>query len=103
MKMAKKKKRGARKFTLPIAPIAGLLAAPAIRAGAKAAIAGDIDGVMYEAGKFVGFTDGKFDAFALGSNILPIIIGILVHKFVGGPPLNVNRMLAAANVPVIRI
>lgn len=103
MKMAKKRERGKRKFTIPIAPIAGILAAPAIQAGIKAAVAGDVDGVIYEAGKFVGFANGKFDAFALGSNILPIIIGILVHKFVGGPPLNVNRMLASANVPVIRI
>lgn len=99
----RKNKRRSRKFTIPLAPICGILAAPAIQAGAKAALAGDVDGVIYEAGKFVGFTGDRFDAFALGSNILPIMIGILVHKFVGGAPLNVNRMLAAANVPIVRI
>jgi len=100
--MAKKKRR-ARKFTIPIAPIAGIVAAPAVQAGIKNAIAGDWDGVMFEAGKFVGFTDGKFDAFALASNIGPILVGLAVHKFVGGPPLNLNRMLASANVPILRI
>ena len=102
--MTKKKKRGGRKFTIPIAPIAGIVAAPAVRAGVKAALAGNWEGVMDEAGKFVGFgPDGKFDAFALASNIGPILIGLAVHKFVGGPPLNFNRMLASANVPIIRI
>jgi len=101
--MGKKKKRGARKFTIPLAPIAGIVAAPAVQAGIKAAVAGDWDGVMYEAGKFVGFENGKFDAFALASNIGPILIGLAVHKFVGGAPLNLNRMLASANVPIIRI
>ena len=94
---------GKRKFTIPIAPIAGILAAPAVQAGVKAALDGDWDGIMYEAGKFIGFKDGQFDAFALGSNVGPIILGILIHKFVGGPPLNVNRMLASANVPIFRI
>ena len=99
-----KRKRGSRKFTIPLAPIAGIIAAPAVRAGVEAVLAGNWKGAMDEAGKFVGWgPDGKFDAFALGSNIGPIILGIIVHKFVGGPPLNVNRMLAAANVPVIRI
>ena len=97
------RKMGKRKFTIPIAPIAGILAAPAVQAGVKAALDGDWDGIMYEAGKFIGFKDGQFDAFALGSNVGPIILGILIHKFVGGPPLNVNRMLASANVPIIRI
>lgn len=101
--MAKKKKRGPRKFTIPLAPIAGIIAAPAVREMAEKAMLGHIDGVMVAAGKFVGIKDGKFDIGELGNNIIPIIVGCAVHKFVGGPPLNLNRMLAAANVPVIRI
>ena len=96
-------RRGSRKFTLPIAPIAGILAAPAVGAAIKAAMAGDVDGVLYEAKKLVGFTGDQFDAFALGSNVLPIVSGLLIHKFVGGAPLNLNRMLASAGVPFIRI
>ena len=96
-------RRGSRKFTLPLAPIAGLIAAPAVRAGINAAIAGDVNGVMYEAAKFVGITGDRFDAFALASNVTPLLIGCLVHKFVGGAPLNLNRMLASAGVPIIRI
>lgn len=98
-----KKKRKSRKFTIPLAPIAGILAAPAVGAGIRAALAGDIDGMLYEAKKFVGFTGDQFDAFALISNMGPIVVGLAIHKFVGGPPLNLNRMLAAANVPVVRI
>jgi len=96
-------RRGSRKFTLPLAPIAGLIAAPAVRAGINAAINGDVNGVMYEAAKFVGITGDTFDAFALASNVTPLLIGCLVHKFVGGAPLNLNRMLASAGVPIIRI
>ena len=103
-KLARRRgRRGSRKFTLPLAPIAGLLAAPAVGATIKAAMAGDVDGVLYEAKKFVGFTGDQFDAFALGSNVLPIVSGLLIHKFVGGAPLNLNRMLASAGVPFIRI
>jgi len=103
-KMARRRgRRGSRKFTLPIAPIAGILAAPAVGAAIKAAMAGDVDGVLYEAKKLVGFTGDQFDAFALGSNVLPIVSGLLIHKFVGGAPLNLNRMLASAGVPFIRI
>lgn len=99
----RRRKRASRKFTIPIAPIAGIIAAPAVRAGINAAVAGDWDGVMHEASKFVGFADGKFDAFALASNVGPILVGLMVHKFVGGSPLNLNRMLASANVPIVRI
>ena len=47
--------------------------------------------------------DGVFDMGALAKGLFPLIAGGLVHKFVGGAPLNLNRMLAAAKVPFIRI
>jgi len=47
--------------------------------------------------------EGQFQWGMLKRGLLPLVIGCLVHKFVGGPPLNLNRTLAAANVPFIRI
>jgi hypothetical protein len=48
-------------------------------------------------------TENVFKAEALMSGLAPLIIGGLVHKYVGGAPINMNRMLAQANVPIIRI
>lgn len=102
-KVAKKKKRGSRKFTIPIAPIVGLMAG----------LAGPIKDLMdgeteYAVNKlkysYLGLDENNnFKAEALMSGLVPLIMGGLVHKFIGGPPLNLNRMLAAANVPIIRI
>lgn len=39
--------------------------------------------------------------FARGMGSL--VLGAFIHKYVGGPPLNLNRVLAAAGVPFIRI
>ena len=47
--------------------------------------------------------DGSFDFQRLKFGLVPLAAGALVHKFVGGSPLNVNRMLAAAKIPFIRI
>jgi len=102
-KLTKKRKRGKRKFTIPIAPLAGLIASPALRSAVTDAIAGNFDGAMKNAGQIIGFWDGKFYIEKLVENVGPMILGCLVHKFVGGPPLNLNRMLASANVPFIRI
>lgn len=46
---------------------------------------------------------GKWEPHLMASGLVPLVIGLAVHKFVGGAPLNANRALAAANVPVIRI
>ena len=94
---------GKRKFTIPIAPIAGFLAGPATRSMITDAIAGNFDGALKNAGQIIGFWDGKFYFEKLLENIGPMIVGVAVHKFVGGPPVNLNRMLANAGVPVIRI
>lgn len=102
--MSKKRKRGKRKFTIPLAPIIGIVAAPSVRQTVDDLMKGDFNTAMAHAGHIVGIqTDGKFNAQLLISNIGPMVIGGLVHKLVGGAPLNLNRMLASANVPVIRI
>ena len=44
-----------------------------------------------------------FNTYELGIGVGSLIIGGLVHKFVGGAPLNVNRMLGQAGVPIIRV
>jgi len=99
----KRKSRRSRKFTIPIAPIAGIVASPAVRSTITDAIAGNFDGALKNAGQIVGVWEGKFYFDKLVENIGPMVVGALVHKFVGGPPLNLNRMIANAGVPVIRI
>jgi hypothetical protein len=99
------RKRGKRKFTIPIAPIAGLVAAPALRSAATDALMGNFDGALKNLGMVVGigFWDNKFHLEKLIENVGPMVVGLMVHKFVGGPPLNLNRALANAGVPLIRI
>lgn len=104
--MAKrKKKRGKRKFTIPIAPIAGFFGGPATRSMITDALSGNFDGAMKNAAMIVGwgFWDNKFHLEKLIENVGPMVAGVLVHKFVGGPPLNLNRALANAGVPLIRL
>jgi len=45
---------------------------------------------------------GTFHWPSLNQGLWPIVLGILVHKLVGGT-LGVNRALARAKVPVLRI
>ena len=99
----RKKRRGSRKFTIPIAPIAGMVASPALRSAITDAIAGNYDGALSNLGMIVGYYNGQFDAGKLAQNVGPMILGLLVHKFVGGAPLNLNRMLANAGVPIVRL
>lgn len=103
MKMAKKKKRGKRKFTIPIAPVVGLMAG--LAGPIKDLMDGEVDFAVNKLKySYLGITpDGVFKAEALMSGLFPLIIGGLVHKYVGGAPINMNRMLAQANVPIIRI
>jgi len=102
--MTKKKKRRSHSLTIPLAPIIGVISAPAVGNTIKAAMRGDVDAAIRSAKGFVGiWGDGSFHAETLIANLTPVVIGLLVHKFVGGAPLNLNRTLARANVPFIRI
>jgi len=100
-------------MTLPIAPIAGLAAG---LLGAPPGYSRGPIGVLLEernpvlAGKaivsnYTGYSidEGNFTIQRLSVGLVPLIVGCLVHKFVGGAPLNVNRMLGSAGVPLIRI
>ena len=102
--MAKRKrKRGKRGFTIPIAPIVGLAAG--LAGPLKDVIDGNIEFAVNKLKySYLGLdTSNNFSLDGLMSGLVPLVAGGLVHKFVGGAPLNLNRMLAAANVPIIRI
>lgn len=91
-------------MTIPLAPMLGL-AAPIvaewdnIQAGNFRSVATNL------AWKFTGYNmdSGVWQPEGLKYGALPLIAGLLVHKFVGGAPLNANRTLANAGVPLLRI
>jgi len=100
----KKYRRRKKKFTLPLAPIVGL-GVGTVEPIAKL-IAGDTGGAMNDlARNYIGwdFNQKNFNFVRMQNGVLPLVIGGLVHKFVGGAPLNINRMLSQANVPIIRL
>jgi len=106
----RKRRRGKRKFTIPLAPtmaIAGQFArpAPSGRNLIGDLMDGSILNFVYDAREiFAGIDNtGAFRPDWLMSTYGPIVAAMLVHKFIGGPPLNLNRMLAQAGVPIVRI
>lgn len=46
--------------------------------------------------------DGQWHASTMMQGTIPIALGILVHKYVGGK-LGVNRALRSAGVPLLRL
>lgn len=97
------RKRRRRSTTIPMAPMLGIIAGlyqPITRA-----ISGDFQGALHSLrDRGTGFDDsGNFHFEWLIPMWGPIISGLLIHKFVGGWPLNLNRTLAAHRVPLIRI
>jgi hypothetical protein len=44
----------------------------------------------------------KFSTAGLGQGLLPLLGGVLIHKYVGGS-LGVNRALAASKLPFLRL
>ena len=91
-------------MTIPMAPIAGLAVglAPSIASLLAGDYMGAADGLSW---RFTGYnlSTGTFDPNGLKQGMLPLIIGGFVHKFIGGAPLNLNRTLASAGVPYLRI
>ena len=103
-KMAKKKRRRSRSMTIPIAPLVGLGAGLSV--AVPAAIRGDWELAINEVTRnYTGYNPltRKFETDKLWRGLAPLIGGLLVHKFVGGSPLNLNRTLARAKIPFIRI
>lgn len=104
-KMARRKRRRrSNGMTIPIAPIAGLMVG--LAEPVQALLAGDIDGAAnHLAYKYLGYDrkNNTVDLQGLWQGTFPLVLGALIHKFVGGKPLNVNAMLARSGVPFIRI
>ena len=106
-KVAKKKRRRRLSFTIPLAPVAGLAAglAEPIQYLIKGDTNNAINHLVYN---YTGIPNamqggGNWDPNGLKKGLLPLVIGLLIHKLVGGPPLNLNRALGRARVPLIRI
>jgi len=92
---------GHKGFTVPLAVVAGCAPAFIDLWDHR----GSIRGMAAEAGKiFVGW-DYESASWSMGSmkwGTIPLIAGIIVHKLVGSK-LGINRMLAQAGVPFVRI
>ena len=101
----RKRRRKKQGFTIPLAVVGGL--AVGMAEPVQMLIQGDImaaaDKIAWHYTGYSTTTGQYFDINGLQRGLIPLIIGGLVHKFVGGSPLNLNRMLAAAGVPFIRI
>jgi len=101
--MAKKRRHGKRKFTLPIAAAGG------VAAGVVSAVA-EVDGNIMTPifaqkviARYTGvnMTNGSFNAEYLKLGLLPAVAGCLIHW--GASKFGINRMIARAGVPILRI
>ena len=87
---------------IPVFPLAGLAVgmAPVIKEMAG--------GNMVGAGRLLQYFytpwdpwSNKFSVAGMRQGMLPLVTGILIHKYIGGK-LGLNRSLAQAGVPLIR-
>jgi len=101
-KVAKKKTKRRYKMTIPLAPLLGFAApiAHSIPWFRKDIVSGVNDLSASVLG--YDFKATRFDYNTMKRGLLPIILGLLIHKFIGGT-LGVNRMLGRAKVPLLRL
>ncbi len=95
--------RSKKRFTLPIAVLLGF--APSISyAWSNFRSTGLEEGVRVFARSFTGYdpASGVWNWAHLNTGLFPVLMGLAVHKFVGGM-LGVNRTLGSAGVPIIRL
>lgn len=100
--MAKKKYHRFKSMTIPLAPIAGLVGMPVIKLIVDDVMSGAIANIPQHIPQIIGIVNGQFNFDIFLRNIVPPVLGLLIHKYVGGT-LGLNRMLASAGVPLIRI
>jgi len=92
-----------RGFTIPIATLAGL--GIGIAPSAQSLLSGDyvnaFDGLAY---RYAGWNNStkRFDPQGLMQGLVPLVGGVMISKLIGGT-LGVNRKLASAGVPILRI
>jgi hypothetical protein len=103
--MAKEKKRrnGGRGLTIPLAVVAGLT--PPLISIAGKFPEGGIKLCMQEASRiFTGWDPviGQYDITWMKFGALPVILGGLAHRFIGGK-LGINRALSKAGIPFLRL
>lgn len=107
---ARRKRRRRASMTLPVAPLIGFAAPfamtnPSGRTIIGDAMKGNYEDLLYDAReRFTGIdANGKFHGEWVVATYLPMILGGLIHKYVGGSPINLNRTLGRAKIPLIRI
>ena len=91
-------------MTIPLAVVGGLAAG--LAEPAQKLLQGDLEYALSILSRnYTGFRPGTgtWEPAYLRNGMLPLVAGLLVHKFVGGSPLNLNKTLAASGVPFIRI
>lgn len=91
-------------MTVPLAVVGGLAAG--IYEPAQKAMQGDWGYALALLSRnYTGFRPGTgtWEPAYLKNGLLPLVAGLMVHKFVGGSPLNLNRQLAASGIPFFRI
>lgn len=99
-----KRRRGPRKFTLPMGPILGL-GVGGYDIWKNGLSTGDLQRAGITATAiYTGYNidSGSFDLSYLKRGLVPLIGGLAVHKIVGGM-FGVNRLLGRVGVPVIRL
>lgn len=102
--MARRTQRKHKKqFTIALGPVLGLM--PFVFDFiSKAKQYGIQDAALHAPSRFIpyDFKDKKFTTANLDKGLYPLLGGIALHKIVG-QKLGVNRMLAQAGIPVIRL
>lgn len=98
----KKRSNGKRGLTIPVAVVAGF-AVPVSKAYTRFKNEGVQGGVNAMVNYFTGFqpNDGGWNANHLQYGLLPVVVGLAVHKVASA--LGVNRVLSGAGIPILRI
>ena len=103
MAKAKRSRRRGSRFEIPLAIVAGLgigLAEP-IRQVTMGYPGAAMNTVAYT---YVAYNPWKkkFDMSGLGRGLVPLLLGIALHKVVG-QKMGFNRMLAQSGIPLLRL
>lgn len=92
----------AKKMTLPLAVVAGLvpgITSTVVTAQASGlAAAGRTAAVIYTG---YDYTTGKWSLGNMRLGFMPLAVGIIIHKVAG--MLGINRAIAATGIPFVRI
>lgn len=92
----------AKSFTIPVAPVVGILSMRGVSEAMKCLSYGDTNNAINWLKTIVGTNSaGKFQWSLFAENMTPLVTGMAVHY--AASKLGVNRALGRAGVPVIRI